>query len=306
MPQNLITSIFQKYISNKSIELFKGNIFYFIFFRLIRRFLNSPVIIKIHNFRVYASNIKNKTSHALIHKCGFDDKNELKLIKYISKIKKIFFIDCGCNFGFYSLFTASLSKKNVIKSFEASLKTINDFKKNIKLNNFNNIEEKYFAISNKSNEEKIFYESMNDWESSITHNNFLKKKNTFVQSTTIDSELKNINLAEYFLFIKLDIEGHEFNALSGCVNTIDKYDIFFQIELSRYNLNNKEFNFEFFKDFLKKYNYCIYNTDYDKIPLKQVIQNLKKLDKLKNTIGNYYLVKKNSKAEKYLNLINNE
>ena len=306
MTQNLITTIFQKYISNKNINFFKGKIIYFIFFRLIRKFLNSDIIIKIYDFKVYVSSKKNKTSHALIQKCGFDDKNELKLIKYISKNNFFFFVDCGCNFGFYSLFVASLSKKNIIKSYEASLKTINDFKENIKLNNFTNIEAKQFAISNIYNEKKEFYESKNDWESSLTHSDFVEKNNTFVKSTTIDHELKDINLEEYFLFIKLDIEGHEFNALKGCLNTIYKYDTFFQIELSRYNLNNKEFNFEFFDNFLNKYNYCIYNTDYVKITLKQVKQNLKNLDKSKNTIGNYYLVKKNSKGEKYLNLICNE
>ena len=48
-------------------------------------------------------------------------------------------IDCGCNFGFYSLFTASLSKDNRIISIEASRNTLEEFNKNLIINNLNNI-----------------------------------------------------------------------------------------------------------------------------------------------------------------------
>ena len=183
------------------------------------------------------------------------------------------------------------------------MNTLNDFKKNIEINKFFNIEVKNLAISNLNDEKKIFYESKNDWESSITHSDFEEKDNSYVRSTTIDNELKNVDLYNYFLFIKLDIEGHEFNALEGSFNIINKYEPFFLIELSKYNLNNKEFNFVFFEKFLNKYNYCIYDTSCNKISLKKLNMKLLTLNKSLNTIGNYYLVKKGSKAEKYLNLI---
>ena len=58
---NLITKIFQKIIKRNDIRKFKGNIFYYVIFRLCRNFLNSYIEIKINNFKIFASNEKNKT-----------------------------------------------------------------------------------------------------------------------------------------------------------------------------------------------------------------------------------------------------
>ena len=302
MFKNYITSFFQKYLFNKNINHFKGKLTYYLLFRLVRNFLNAEIIIKIYNFCVYASNKKTKNSYALIHKCGFDDISELELIKFICFKKKIFLVDCGCNFGFYSLFTASLSKKNIVKSFDASQTLINDLKKNIKLNNLNNIEAKKVAISNIANKKKIFYISKNDWESSITHRNFNEQNSLIVNSSTIDYELKNSKLNDFIVIVKLDIEGHEFNALEGSLNLIKKYDPLFILEVSKYNMSNKEFNLTYLENFLKKNDYCIYNISCEKITIKHLEKILFELNKSMNTIGNYYIVKKASEAEKYINL----
>ena len=88
---NLITKIFQKIIKRNDIRKFKGNIFYYVIFRLCRNFLNSYIEIKINNFKIFASNEKNKTSHALLKKCDFDDQSELEFIKKYSQKKKFFY-----------------------------------------------------------------------------------------------------------------------------------------------------------------------------------------------------------------------
>ena len=108
-------------------------------FRIIRNFLSYDLVIKIYNFKVYGSIKKNKTSHFLLKKCDFSDNHELNTIKKISEEGKLLFIDCGCNYGFYSLYTASLSEKNQILSIEASKNTLKEFIKNLDLNNFKNI-----------------------------------------------------------------------------------------------------------------------------------------------------------------------
>ena len=177
MYQNTITQYFQNFIKNKDIRNFQKNYYYYLLFRLVRKFLNSYLEVKIFNFKILASNKKNKTSHALLKKCDFDDQSELQLINLISKKRKIFLIDCGCNYGFYSFYTASLSKQNFVIAVEASTTTAKDFEKNLNLNKFNNIILKKLAISNIDNMTVPFNESENDWESSLTHNEFDKKKN---------------------------------------------------------------------------------------------------------------------------------
>ncbi len=107
----LITSIFQRYLTNKDIRIFKKSLIYYFIFRVIRNFLSQNIILSIYNFKVYGSINKNKTSYFLLKNCEFGDYHELNTIKKISKKNKILFLDCGCNYGFYSLYVASLSKK---------------------------------------------------------------------------------------------------------------------------------------------------------------------------------------------------
>jgi len=297
---NTVTKIFQNIVLNKDIRIFKKNIFYYFFFRLIRNFLNNYIEIKIYNFKILASNKKNQTSHALLKKCNFDDQHELKTIKNFSKNKKVFLLDCGCNYGFYSFYTASLSNKNFVLSFEASSKTSEDFNKNLRLNNLENILLNNLAISDVDNNVVTFNESYNDWESSLSHNKFEKKGITKINTVTIDTSLNKYDLNDYFLFIKLDIEGHEFQAIKGGINTIRKYNPIIIIEFSKYIFENNKNSFKFLEIFLADFDYSIYGTNNKKISLQEVMTLLQNLNSDHKTIGNYYLIKNNEKLEELL------
>ena len=121
-----ITFFFQKYLKDKDIRTFKKNLIYYFLFRLIRNFLTEDIILKIYNFKVFGSINKNKTSYFLLKKCEFGDFHELSTIKKFSEKNKIFFIDCGSNYGFYSLYVASLHSNNKIVSHHSSLKPKNE------------------------------------------------------------------------------------------------------------------------------------------------------------------------------------
>lgn len=296
MYQNIITQYFQNFIKNKDIRNFQNNYYYYLIFRLVRKFLNSYLEVKIFNFKILASNKKNKTSHALLKKCDFDDQSELQLINLISKKRKIFLIDCGCNYGFYSFYTASLSKQNFVIAVEASTTTAKDFEKNLKLNKFNNIILKKLAISNIDNMTVTFNESENDWESSLTHNEFDKKKIIKIKTQKIDTILKNKKIDDYFLFIKLDIEGNELQAIEGAKNTIKKFNPIIIIELSSYILKKNK-NFDYLKFFLKEFDYNIYDTKKKLVTLNNIIKLIKKLDTQHKTIGNYYLINNGIKSQ---------
>ena len=296
MYQNIITQYFQNFIKNKDIRNFQNNYYYYLLFRLVRKFLNSYVEVKIFNFKILASNKKNKTSHALLKKCDFDDQSELQLINLISKKRKIFLIDCGCNYGFYSFYTASLSKQNFVIAVEASITTAKDFEKNLKLNKFNNIVLKKLAISNIDNMTVPFNESENDWESSLTHNEFDKKKIIKIKTQKIDTILKNKKIDDHFLFIKLDIEGNELQAIEGAKNTIKKFNPIIIIELSSYILKKNK-NLDYLKFFLKEFDYNIYDTKKKLVSLNNIIKLIKKLDTQHKTIGNYYLINNGIKSQ---------
>ena len=183
----LITKYFQSFIINKDIRFFKNKKFYYLIFRIVRNFLLNDIILQVYNFKIFGSIKKNKNSHYLLKKCDFGDTHELKTIKKISDQSKVLLIDCGCNYGFYSFYTASLSSQNIIFSIEASKNTSKEFLKNLNLNKFFNI--KFFnkAISNSDYQNISFKESVNDWESSNVQSNFKVKSIEAIKSIKIDS-----------------------------------------------------------------------------------------------------------------------
>ena len=266
---------------------------YYLFFRSVRKFLLKDILINIYNFKVYASFKKNKTSHYLLKKCDFDDHHELNIINKISRQKKVFFLDAGCNYGFYSFYTAAISNKNKILSIEASKITAKEFIKNLEINNFKNIDFYNKAISKENNNTITFNDSENDWESSQTHDDFEIKLKSKIKTTSIDYLLKSYNLKEYSVIIKLDIEGNEINALKGGLNVIKNFFPLIIIEISKYVFNVKS-NIEYFKEFLINFNYSIYNTKKEKIDFDKIISELNNLGESYNTMGNFYLVKDNS------------
>ena len=267
------------------------------FFRIIRNFLTKDIIIQIYNFKVYGSIKKNKTSYFLLKKCEFGDYHELNIINKFSKINKLLFVDCGSNYGFYSFYSASLSKRNKIISIEASKSTSYEFIKNLNLNNFKNISFFNNAASDIDGQDILFYESINDWESSQTHNNFKFDLETKVKSIKIDRLLKKYFLNDFFLIIKLDVEGNEINVIKGSIDVIKQFNPLIIIEFSKYMFQNPN-NIEYLKFFLNKYDYSIYDTNFRKKELEDIVNMLQKLQKRYMTIGNFYLIKNFSKTLK--------
>ena len=290
MYPNYITKFFQNLIKNKDIRTFKNNYYYYLFFRIIRNFLNCYIEVKIYNFKILASNKKNKISNALLKKCHFDNQREIELISKISKKNKVFLIDCGCNYGFYSFYTASLSDRNSVIAIEASPTTAKDFEKNLNLNKFNNIVLKNCAVSDNDDIAINFNESKNDWESSLTHSEFVESKVSKIRTQKIDTIIKDEKLNDYSLLIKLNIEGHELQALEGAKNTIEKYKPIIIIELSTYIFNKNDKAFDRLKFFLTEFDYSIYNTKKILTSLEDIIISINNLDSEHETIGNYYLI----------------
>jgi FkbM family methyltransferase len=289
--QNFLSKVLQKYISNKDIREFKGNLFYYTFYRIIRKFLKGNIKVLICNFFINVSTNKKNMSNGLLNKCYFGDETILSVIKKTSDQKKVFLLDCGSNYGFYSFYVASLSLGNQVLAFEASPETFNSFKANLELNNFRNIDCRNLAISEVSGKFISFYESYNDWESSATHNKFKNNKIVNIETTTIDQELSKKDLSNFAVIIKLDIEGNEFNAIEGGKVSILKYEPLITIELSRYNFNNQNYNFNFFRKFLNDSKYKIYDDKLVPLNIETLINRIENLDQSRQTIGNYFLIK---------------
>ena len=296
--QNLATKIFQNYINNRDIRFFKRNIFYYLFYRALRQFFNKPLIVKIYDFYLFSDNKKTKASYSILQKCDFFDKAEINFIKEVSKKSSIFLIDCGSNFGFYSLFVCSLSNKNKVISIEASPDTFKEFKNNIDLNKFNNI--KYFnkAVSHVDNAIVELKESEKDWESSIISSDYKVINSIKIDTITLDTVLREEILNEETLIIKIDVEGSDLDVLAGAKKVIQQYKPIIIIEFSRYITQNQRFNYDYLKAFLVQNEYEIYNNNGKTLSVDDILSEINKLDKIHNTIGNYFLFKKENKSYK--------
>ena len=296
--QNLATKIFQNYINNRDIRFFKRSIFYYLFYRALRKFFNKPLIVKIYDFYLFSDNKKTKASYSILQKCDFFDKAEINFIKEVSKKSSIFLIDCGSNFGFYSLFVCSLSNKNKVISIEASPDTFKEFKNNIDLNKFNNI--KYFnkAVSYLDNAIVELKESEKDWESSIISSDYKVINSIKIDTITLDTVLREEILNEETLIIKIDVEGSDLDVLAGAKKVIQQYKPIIIIEFSRYITQNQRFNYDYLKAFLVQNEYEIYSNNGKILSVDDILSEINKLDKIHNTIGNYFLFKKENKSYK--------
>ena len=287
---NVLTSLFQKLLNDRDIRTLKSNFFYYLIFRVVRNFLAYDLIIKIYNFRVFGSIRKNETSYFLLKKCEFGDTEELETIKKLSKKNKLLFLDCGSNYGFYSFYSASISKNNEVIAIEASKKTFETFKKNLSLNNFLNIKFYNKAISDADGLIIKFNESQNDWESSQVHSEFKLNSVSEVESIKIDTIVDEYNLSNYIAVIKLDLEGNEFGALNGALKFIKQASPLIIIEFSKFIFDKKE-NIDYLKNFLSINKYSIYDKNKNKINLEQILKMINSLEKRHKTIGNFYLIK---------------
>ena len=287
---NVLTFLFQKLLNDRDIRTLKSNFFYYLIFRVVRNFLAYDLIIKIYNFRVFGSIRKNETSYFLLKKCEFGDTEELETIKKLSKKNKLLFLDCGSNYGFYSFYSASISKNNEVVSIEASKKTFETFKKNLSLNNFLNIKFYNKAISDADGLIIKFNESQNDWESSQVHSDFKLNSVSEVESIKIDTIVDEYNLSNYIAVIKLDLEGNEFGALNGALKFIKQASPLIIIEFSKFIFDKKE-NIDYLKNFLSINKYSIYDKNKNKINLEQILKMINSLEKRHKTIGNFYLIK---------------
>ena len=295
--KSFFTHIFQAYVDNKDIRNLKRNFFYYIFYRAIRRFLNRDIKVKIYNFFVWCSFRKNKMSHSIIRKCDFEDLKELNLIKILSEDKPTLIFDCGSNFGFYSLYLASLNENNQAIAFEASPKTYQELNKNIEENEFKNIQCHNLALTNNDNQTLTFFESSNDWESSLIESNFNDKTKTTISSAKLDSFEDRIEKKNQHIVIKLDVEGYEMQVLDGAKKIIEQHYPIIILEFSIFIDKDKKFNYNYLKSFLVQYDYLIFNTNYQEISLQDVLAEIKNLPKNMFGVGNKFLVKKNSKIE---------
>lgn len=167
--------------------------------------------------RVYYS-LDSEIGKRLFFYGGFEEKEFDNLKKFIKSDSVV--LDIGANIGISSLFFSKMADNGLIFSFEPAKDTFSILLKNVK--KMNNIVPLNFGFSN-TNGLATFYENSDDAYSGFKDT----KRKKIINKTKallfkLDSFFGLLNL-EKIDFIKIDVEGLEYDVLSGGSEIIEKY-----------------------------------------------------------------------------------
>jgi len=138
------------------------------------------------------------------------EPEETKLIKNLVK-KGDVVLDIGAHVGYYTLILADLVGVNgKVFAFEADKSNFELLKKNVEINNCNNVIVENLAITDKVGQIKLFDVGES---SNLTVSDTGNIKFTNVNSISLDEYFKDYN--GKIDFIKMDIEGAEYSVLVG-------------------------------------------------------------------------------------------
>jgi len=181
---------------------------------------------------------------------GLVEKDETELVqKILNKLileKNITFYDIGANTGYYGILAAFLDKQKIkTYSFEPLIEYVNCINESALLNHLDNIKVFNFALGNENKSKQIQLAG----SGSSLDTNFLDNPNLQtreIQVRKLDDLIleNNLSLPD---FIKIDVEGYEYEVLQGCLETIKKSQpiLFIEIAYSLKSLRRKFVNIKF-------------------------------------------------------------
>jgi len=165
-------------------------------------------------------------------------------IKLISKYNASIYFDIGANCGIHSLILAEKFNNLKIYSFEPIKLSYNKFVYNISINkdkkNIQNIKLYNFGLSNKNTNLKMKALIKNNYTQLGGFgvlNKYDDLKNNFLSNANFKKGDDLFKFQNKIIFLKIDVEGHEFHVLEGFQNLFKKNKIILQIEILPKNQN---------------------------------------------------------------------
>ena len=153
------------------------------------------------------------------------------------------FIDIGANFGLYSLSASQkITKEGEILCFEPFPQNYRALTNNISRNNLSMVTAENMAIGDQEGSLKLYY-NPNEYNLGMVSANYIENADFHkVEMISLDSYL-NSNPRQRIDFIKIDVEGFEYQALLGMKNTLAQFGPLILIEIldemdSKENANN--------------------------------------------------------------------
>jgi len=185
-------------------------------------------------------------------------ESDTKIVKQIIKPGDVV-LDIGANIGYFTLIFAKLVENSgKVFSFEPESKNFKILKKNIEVNGYSNVVLEQKIVSNNDGQTTLYI-------SDKAGSHRIHQPDNYVESIDIDCiSLDNYaqrNSIKKIDFIKIDVEGAEFNVLQGLQKIINSNkNITLLVEFSPNQIKSCGIKPTTMIDFLKENNFKIYFT----------------------------------------------
>jgi FkbM family methyltransferase len=241
------------------------------FYKKIASFLWGTKISKVPGIRRIHNYIKKRVSLQKIiinnHTLFLDKEDSLHLTlneefspEIIDILKKNVkkgdtVVDIGAHIGYFTIILSDLvGNDGKVIAFEPNPTTFSILKKNIETNSLSNVILENLAISDIESEQYI-KESNESASSSIDKNYTDGIK---INTITLDKYFKNKEIN----FIKIDVQGSEFNILNGSIKTFRKKPkCIIEIHPSIFDSKGEKISSKEIIKILKNFNYNIFNVN---------------------------------------------
>ena len=208
-----------------------------------------------YNFEFYCRNNKDDFKAMIIHK---DD-----IIEHFRPKEGDIVVDVGAHIGLYTMIASRLVGENgKVIAIEAHPENYEMLNRNIKLNGLTNVMPLNYAVYSKETKIKLY---LRDEELGCTVYNTIigsrantrEDKSIEVNANTLDDLLQNNGISHADInWIKIDVEGAEFEVLKGAVKVLAKNkNIALLIEV--HNLEDGKNLYRPIMDLLEKYNFKV-------------------------------------------------
>ncbi|MFC1590039.1 FkbM family methyltransferase [Candidatus Omnitrophota bacterium] len=232
------------------------------------KYAGEGVIRSRYGFNIYyrpGRSHENKRKRDII--LGWYEDKELKFIKQFIR-RGDYVIDCGAFEGYFSLYMSHVvGKDGRVFSIEPNKENLHVLRDNIICNKPGNIEVIERAVSNERTEMDFYYRSDSGSGGALVKYPHFRDVNSLrVEVDTLDNLFKD--LRHDIKFIKLDLEGNEYNALLGAQDILSRHKPYLSFELNLTFWAYHDVSVSKFFDYLKGLDYkCYIPRDGKLIPL---------------------------------------
>lgn len=178
--------------------------------------------------------LKDMISGNIIVKKQFFEQEYLKSISSILKNPSCI-IDVGANIGNHTVYFARQWSDCVIHAIEPISLAFQILKRNISLNQFQNVYCHNIALGDRHGIGSITHDGLTENNLGATRVNYTTSGN--ISFKTMDDFIENLKIGKIDL-IKIDVEGFELKVLDGMKDTILKHNPIIWIEVLESNTDN--------------------------------------------------------------------